>query len=250
MKREGNTILITGGGSGIGRILAHRFHDAGNRVIVTGRTRKSLEETAEGRDGIVVATLDVGDPQDIAAFAARIVADEPGLNVLVNNAGVMAKEDVGSKRDLSNAETMVTTNLLGTIRLTDALIDHLTGQDDAAIVTVTSGLAFVPLTNFPTYCASKAAIHSYTVALRERMRGELEVIELAPPGTRTDLTPGQSDFESYMPLEDFADAAMAFFQAQPTPEEIVVGQARKLRTAEREERFEETRRTLNESRPG
>jgi uncharacterized oxidoreductase len=250
MKTSGNTILITGGGTGIGRALAHRFHDLGNRVIVAGRRQDTLDEAAGGRDGIATALLDITDPAAIADFAARVTADHPALNVVIHNAGVMREEDSGAKRDLSAVEAMVATNLLGPIRLTDALVDHLGSQADAAIVTVTSGLAFVPLTNFPTYCATKAAMHSYTIALREKLRGRIEVIELAPPGVQTDLTPGQSSFEGYMPLADFTDEAMTGFEKQPTPEEIVVGRAKMLRAAERDGRFEETRRMLNASRPG
>lgn len=232
MKTTGNTILISGGGSGIGLALAQRWHDAGNHVIVTGRNAAKLDAAIAGRPNMTAISLDVTDADAIATFAADIAARHPALNVLVNNAGIMSSEDVGAKRDLAPAEATVITNILGPIRLTDALVDHLAAQDDAAIVNVTSGLAFVPLPKAPTYSATKAAMHSYSVALRIQLAGKVEVIELAPPAVRTDLTPGQSTREGYMPLDDFADEVMALMAQVPTPEEILVQNVLPLRHAE------------------
>lgn len=232
MKTSGNTILVSGGGSGIGLALAQRWHDAGNTVIVTGRNAAKLESAVAGRDNMHAHALDVTDAAAIAAFAADIVAQFPELNVLVNNAGIMGYEDATAARDLSTAEDMIVTNILGPIRLTDALIDHLAKQADSAIVNVTSGLAFVPLPKAPTYSASKAAMHSYSVALRVQLEGKVEVIELAPPAVRTDLTPGQSTREGYMPLDDYADEVMTLFAQQPTPAEILVQNVLPLRNAE------------------
>ncbi|WP_294237270.1 SDR family oxidoreductase [uncultured Sphingomonas sp.] len=246
MKTSGNTILMTGGGSGIGEALAHRFHDRGDTVIIAGRRRDALEAAARGRDRIHVVTLDVEDGAAVDAFAAKVVADFPALNVLFNNAGIMRFEDLTRRRDLSDAEATLTTNLLGPIRLTNALIEHLTAQPDAAIVNVTSGLAFVPLVATPTYSATKAAIHSYTVSLRTQLAGKVEVIEVAPPGVQTDLTPGQANRPGYMPLDAFADAVVAQFAQSPTPSEILVDEVQFLRQAEREGRFDETLKTLTE----
>ncbi|KTE40711.1 MULTISPECIES: SDR family oxidoreductase [unclassified Sphingopyxis] len=232
MKTTGNTILVTGGGSGIGLALAQRWHDAGNRVIVTGRNAAKLDAAIAGRANMTAVALDVTDADAIAAFAKDIVAKYPELNVLVNNAGIMSAEDASAKRDLAHAEATVVTNILGPIRLIDALVDHLAAQADATIVNVTSGLAFVPLPKAPTYSATKAAMHSYSVALRIQLAGQVEVIELAPPAVRTDLTPGQSTREGYMPLDDFADEVMDLFAQQPTPEEILVQNVLPLRTAE------------------
>ncbi|KTE22892.1 oxidoreductase [Sphingopyxis sp. H050] len=232
MKTSGNTILVSGGGSGIGLALAQRWHDAGNTVIVTGRNAAKLESAVAGRDNMHAHALDVTDAAAIAAFAADIVAQFPELNVLVNNAGIMGYEDATAARDLSTADDMIVTNILGPIRLTDALIDHLAKQADSAIVNVTSGLAFVPLPKAPTYSASKAAMHSYSVALRVQLEGKVEVIELAPPAVRTDLTPGQSTREGYMPLDDYADEVMTLFAQQPTPAEILVQNVLPLRNAE------------------
>jgi len=246
MKTSGNTILMTGGGSGIGEALAHRFHDRGDTVIIAGRRRDALDRAAEGRERIHTMTLDVEDDGAVQAFAKKVVADFPALNVLFNNAGIMAFEDLTGRRDLSDAAATVAINILGPIRLTDALIDHLSGQPDAAIVTVTSGLAYVPLVAAPTYSASKAAIHSYTVSLRMQLAGKVEVIELAPPGVQTDLTPGQANRPGYMPLDAFADAVAEQFARRPTPPEILVDEVQFLRQAEREGRFDETLKTLTE----
>jgi uncharacterized oxidoreductase len=238
VKTTENTILITGGGSGIGRELALRFNELGNTVIVAGRRKEALEETIADRDRMHALALDVEDPEAITAFAKRVVAEHPALNVLINNAGIMRSEDLTSARDLRDAEETVVTNLLGPIRLTNALIDHLASQPNAAIVNVSSGLAFVPLSGTPTYNATKAAIHSYTVSLREQLKGKVEIIELAPPAVQTELTPGQSTREGYLPLEEFIDEAMTLFRRQPTPKEILVERVGFLRWAERDGHFD------------
>ena len=245
MKQTGNTMLMTGGGSGIGEALAQRFHDAGNTVIVAGRRREALERAVAGRPNMHAMTFDVADAGSIADFAACVVAEHPSLNVLVNNAGIMRYEPLDRPRDLSDAEATVTTNLLGPIRLTDALIGHLTGQNDAAIVNVSSGLAFVPLVASPTYNATKAAIHSYTISLREALRGKVEVIELAPPAVQTELTPGQESNAMFLPLADFADEVMTLFAQEPTPPEILVQRVAFQRFAEAEGRFDDTLAKLN-----
>jgi uncharacterized oxidoreductase len=232
MKSSGNTILITGGGSGIGEVLAHRFNDLGNTIIIAGRRRGALEEAIGGREGMYALELDVADPASIAAAARRVVTEHPDLNVLINNAGIMVSEQLTAPRDLAVAEATVATNLLGPIRLTDALIDHLKGRPDSAIVNVSSGLASVPLVSAPTYSATKAAIHSYTLSLRQALKGQVEVIELIPPGVQTDLTPGQATREGYMPLDEYIDEVMNLFAIQATPREIEVERVNFLRNAE------------------
>lgn len=236
MNPTGNTMLITGGGSGIGRELARRFHDLGNTVIVAGRRADALAETASGYPNILTAVLDVEDGAGLADFAARVVTEHPALNILVNNAGMMRSEDLSTGRDLADAQETIVTNLLGPIRLTDALIEHLTRQSAAVIVNVTSGLAYVPLVSAPTYSATKAALHSYTVSLRDQLEGRVEVIELIPPGVQTDLTPGQATRDGYMPLGAFIDEVMTLFTQTPTPSEIVVERVRLFRDAEAEGR--------------
>ena len=234
MQTQGNIILITGGGSGIGRALAQRWHDLGNTVIVAGRRQEALDETIRGRSNMHAMTLDIEDPAAVEAFATAVIERHPDLNVLVNNAGIMRYEDASRRRELGDAERTIVTNLLGPIRLTNALIDHLSARADAAIVNVTSGLAFVPWTKTPTYSATKAALHSYTQALRQALAGTVEVIELAPPAVQTELTPGQSTRDGYLPLDAFIDETMRLFKAQPTPTEINVERVHPLRFAERD----------------
>ena len=244
MKTSGNTILITGGGSGIGRELAQRFHDLGNTVIVAGRTLSSLEDTIAGRANMHALPFDVSDAASIEAFAADAIARFPAINLLFNNAGMMTSEDLTTAGDTAVAEQIFTTNVLGPIRLTNALIDHLSAQPNAAIVNTTSGLAFVPLPKAPSYSASKAAMHSWTVSLRTQLAGKVEVIELAPPAVRTELTPGQSTRENYMPLDDYAREVMDLFQQVPTPHEILVKNVLFLRNAERDGQFDAALKVL------
>jgi len=239
MRTSGNTILLTGGSSGIGRELARRWHDMGNTVIVTGRRMDALEETAAGRPGIVPMVLDMTDAAAITSFAATLRASHPALNVLVNNAGIMLNEEIGTARNLADAEAMIVTNLLGPIRLIDALVDHLAVQDDAAVVNVSSGLAFVPLARAATYSATKAALHSYTLSLRQKLAGRVEVIEIVPPGVRTELTPGQSQVAMYMPLDAFIDGVMAQFATGAPPAEVCVEEVLMLRNAEAQGRFDQ-----------
>lgn len=246
MKSSGNTILMTGGGSGIGAALAQRLAARGDTVIVAGRRREALEEAIAGHDRMHAMTLDIDDAGSIEDFAARLIAEHPALNAVIHNAGIMRFEALDARRDLADAEATIATNLLGPIRLTNALIDHLVAQPGAAIVTVTSGLAFVPLVAAPTYSASKAAIHSYTVSLRDALKGRVEVIEIAPPAVRTNLTPGQSDREGYMPLDAFADEVMALLSGDPTPAEVLVERVRPLRNAEAEGAFDQRLQMIND----
>ena len=238
MQTSGNTILITGGGSGIGRELAHKWHDLGNTVIVAGRTQASLDETAAGHANIHTMIVDVGDADDLARFAKKVVEVHPAINVLVNNAGIMRFEDITEERELGDAEATIATNLLGPIRLIDGLIEHLKAQENAAIINVTSGLAFVPMPRTATYSATKAAMHSYTVSLRAKLEGMVEVIELAPPAVQTELTPGQSTREGYMPLDEFIEETMLGFTAEETPQEVLTQNVLFLRNAEAEGRFD------------
>ncbi|GJG89371.1 oxidoreductase [Gemmatimonadetes bacterium T265] len=246
MKIDGNTVLITGGTSGIGAALAQRLRDVGNHVIVAGRRQDALDKVVRAQERMSGLVLDVADPDSIRAAADQVVRDHPALNVLVNMAGIMKFEDATSKRSLDDAEATIATNLMGPIRMTDALIDQLTGAANAAIINVSSGLGFVPLTTTPTYSASKAAIHFYTVALREQLRGKVEVIELVPPAVATELTPGQSKRPGYMPLSEFIDEVMELLGRQPTPPELLVERVAMQRFAERENRFDATLKKMNE----
>lgn len=215
MDMTGNTILITGGGTGIGRALAEALHARGNKVIVSGRRAGALEEVAAANPGIATATLDVADPEDIARFAREIVAEHPALNVVIHNAGIMQAEKLAMPgANLAIAEATIATNLLGPIRLNAALLPHLLDQPRAVIATVSSGLAFVPLTATPTYSATKAAIHSWSQSLRRQLRDtSVEVIEIAPPAVATDLMPGHAQDPRSMPLADYIAETMAQLEA-------------------------------------
>jgi uncharacterized oxidoreductase len=166
------------------------------------------------------------------------------LNVLVNNAGVYNAEKITARRDLADAEHMVTTNILGPIRMTNAFIDHLGTQSDAAIINVSSGLAFVPYPAAPTYSATKAALHSYTAAIRPLLKDKVEVIEIVPPQVQTELTPGQSQDPNSMPLAAFADEVMALLHAPVTPAEVCVEGVRYFRDAEAKGQFDEALQML------
>jgi uncharacterized oxidoreductase len=232
MKLTGNTILITGGGSGIGRGLAESFHAMGNQVIIAGRRRQVLEQTTQANPGMKSVALDIEDPANIGAFASKIAMEYPALNVLVNNAGIMRAENLRAQQDdLADAEAMVRTNLLGPIRLTAALLRLLQKQPHSAIVNVSSGLAFVPLAMTPTYCATKAALHSYTQSLRYQLKGTTtEVVELIPPYVQTDLLNGAEDPRA-MPLNQYIAEVMEIWKAQPEAAEICVENVKRLRFA-------------------
>ena len=187
MQISGNTILITGGGSGIGRALAEAFHALGNQVIIAGRRQQVLEETIAANPGIKSAVFDIENADAIRTFAAQVTEDDPSLNAVIHNAGIMRPEDLKTC-ELADAESVITTNLLGPMRLTAALLPHLLAKPRATIMTVSSGLAFVPMALTPSYCATKAAIHSYTQSLRYQLKGSgVEVLELIPPYVQTHL---------------------------------------------------------------
>lgn len=234
MNISGNTILITGGNAGIGRALAEALHAEGNQIIVTGRRREALEATVAANPGMAYEVLDVADAAAIKAFAAKVTKDYPALNVVIHNAGIMIVEDLLTNPvDLGVAESIVTTNLLGPIRLNAALLPHLRAQADATVVTVSSGLAFVPLTATPTYNATKAAIHSYSQALRHQLRDtSVGVIEIAPPAVATDLMPGHAENPNSMPLAEFTSEVVSLLKAHPEGPEICVKRVEFLRGAE------------------
>jgi len=248
MKLTGNTILITGGGSGIGRGLAEELHKPGNQVVIARRRQSVLDATTAANPGMQSIQLDVENTTDLKAFAAEVTSRFPALNVLINNAGIMRGENLLDQQpDLDDAEAIVAINLLGPIRLTAALLPHLKKQASAAIVNVSSGLAFVPLAFTPTYCATKAAIHSYTQSLRYQLKSTpIEVFELAPPYVQTDLMDGADDPRA-MPLDKFIAEVMQILKTQPTPAEILVENVKGLRLAERQNRFDATFNGLNDA---
>jgi uncharacterized oxidoreductase len=232
MKTTNNTILITGGGSGIGRALAEAFHALGNQVIISGRTASTLDEATTANPGMKSLTVDMTDAASIKEFAAKLTEEHPSLNVLINNAGIMRPENLLSPElDSADAEATVLTNLLGPIRLINALLPFLRKQPHATVMNVTSGLAFVPLAMTPTYCATKAAVHSYTESLRHQLRETaVEVLELAPPYVATHLMgEHQAVDPRAMPLEEFISEVMELLTSHPEASEILVKRVEPLR---------------------
>jgi len=246
MQLTRNTILITGGGSGIGRGLAEAFHAEGNQVVIAGRRKEVLDETVAANPGMKSVLLDITDGQAIRSFAEKTIRDFPDLNVVIQNAGIMRPE-VLQKGNAADAEAIVTTNLLGPIRLTASLLPHLLKQRQAAIMTVSSGLAFVPMAMTPTYCATKAAIHSYTQSLRSQLKNtNIHVLELIPPYVQTELMGSrQAKDPNAMPLKEFISQTMKILKTSPNAVEICVDRVKPLRFAEASGNYDEVFQTFN-----
>ena len=258
MKSTQNTILITGGGSGIGRGLAEALHALGNQVLIAGRGSKNLDATTAANPGMKSLTVDMTDAGSIQSFAAQVIENYPQINVLINMAGVMRPENLLAPEDgIPDAEATIATNLLGPMRLTAALLSTLQKQNHATIMNVTSGLAFLPLALTPTYCATKAAIHSYTQSLRYQLQGtSVEVLELIPPYVATTLMgEHQAHDPNAMPLNEYIAEVMEILKAEPTPAEICVKRALPLRFAAEggQAKYDEFLHAFNDSarsRPG
>ena len=227
MKLADNTIFITGGGSGIGRGLAEALHGLGNKVIISGRRKATLAQTIQANPGMRSVELDVADPMSIASVARTLIAEYPTLNVLVNNAGIMQIDDASREIDEDLLVTTVTTNLMGPIRMTGALVEHLKGQPEATVINVSSVLGFVPMASAAVYSSTKAAMHSYTQSLRYRLRGSaVTVLELAPPWVQTDLL-NSSEEPQAMPLMDFIAETLQMLATDA--QEVLVERAKPLR---------------------
>lgn len=234
MKTTGNTILITGGGSGIGRALAEAFHQRGNQVIIAGRRQDALDDVAAANPGIATAVLDVTDTASIDRFTQDVVRTHPGLNVVINNAGIMRAENwTAATIDTATAHATIATNLLAPILLTAGLLPLLRTQPQATVVTVSSGLAFVPLAVTPTYCATKAAIHSFSESLRHQLEGTgVDVVEIAPPYVQTGLMGAhQATDPKAMPLGAFIDEVIELLETQRDAQEILVERVHRQRFA-------------------
>jgi uncharacterized oxidoreductase len=232
MRITGNTIFLPGGTSGIGRGLAERFAARGNRVIIGGRRQELLDEIASGSERIEAVRIDTSDAESVRAVSAEVQERFPETNVLLAMAGIMQPEDVTSGGFLDTAEAIVTTNLLGPLRLWAAWADFLTAKQDAALLTVSSGLAFTPLALTPTYDATKSAVHALSDAWRLQLAGTgVQVIEIVPPAVRTDLMPGPND-ERAMPLDEYLEETMRLLEEQPDAHEILVERVKPLRFSE------------------
>ncbi|WP_244429554.1 MULTISPECIES: SDR family oxidoreductase [Bradyrhizobium] len=247
----GNTILVTGGTSGIGRALAEAFHDRGNRVIVTGRRQTLLDQITAERPDVIRLPLDLEDPASLPRLSAEMRERFPELNVLIANAGISRAEDMTAENwGTADAEAIVETNILGVLRVTAAFLPILKSQPSATIVATSSNLAFVPRADFPTYCASKAFLHSWLQSLRHQLRKiPIEVLELAPPYVQTELTGAQQASDARaMPLPAYATEVMQLLELRVHPrDEVLVERDRARRWAERDGRYEATFALMNPS---
>ncbi|HEV2634028.1 MAG TPA: SDR family NAD(P)-dependent oxidoreductase [Actinocrinis sp.] len=251
MNITGNTIFIPGSTSGIGLALALALQDRGNTVIIGGRRADLLEKIAAEHPGLGTVQVDTADPASIQAAAKDVLSRYPELSVLVAMAGIMRVEDWHRPEGfLSSAESVITTNLLGPVRLIAAFVEHLQTRPDATIVTVSSGLAFAPLRATPSYNASKAGIHLLSESLRLQLADtSVKVVELVPPAVRTELVPGQEVNEAAMPLDEFIAEVLGLLETQPDATEIQVERVKFLRYGEARGDYAKVVATLNASDP-
>jgi short-subunit dehydrogenase involved in D-alanine esterification of teichoic acids len=225
------TVLVIGGTSGIGLGLARRFAAAGSTVVVGGRDTARV-------DDLETVRIDVTDADSVSRARDEVLAAHPGLDTVVTMSGVLLQEDLRDPAHFATAERTVAVNLLGTIRAVDAFTPHLLGRGGGEIVTVSSGIAFLPFPLMPSYGASKAGVHAYTESLRAQLAGTgVRVTELVPPAV---ATAGQEAVNpAALPLDAYLDEVLELLTQEPTPDEIVVRAAERLRWAERDGTYAE-----------
>ena len=251
MNISGNTIFIPGSTSGIGLALALELQSRGNTIIIGGRRTDRLKQIAADHPGLGTVRIDTADAASIASAAREVTGRYPDLNVLIPMAGIMQVEDWHQpEKFAASAESVITTNVLGPIRLIAAFIEHLQAQPAAAIITVSSGLGFTPLAATPSYSASKAAIHLLSESIRLQYADtSVQIIELVPPSVRTGLVPGQEDNEQAMPLDEFITEAVGLLESQPEAKEIQVERVKFLRYGEARGDYDQVVATLNAADP-
>ncbi|MDX8050510.1 SDR family NAD(P)-dependent oxidoreductase [Lentzea sp. BCCO 10_0798] len=251
MDITGNTVFIPGATSGIGLALALALRERGNTVVVGGRRTELLDRIAAEHPGVETVRIDTADAASVQAAAKDVIARFPSVNVLITMAGVMRVEDWHRPESfLESAEGIVTTNVLGPIRLIAAFVEHFQTLPDATIMTVSSGLAFAPLKITPSYNASKAAIHMLSETLRLQLADtSVKVVELEPPAVQTDLLPGHAENEQAMPLDEYVAEVMSIIETQPDAREIQVERVKFLRYGEARGDYDQVVAALNTEDP-
>jgi len=228
MNLTGNTIFITGGGSGIGRALAEQLHQRGNKVINGGRRKNHLARAIEANPGMDSLEIDITNPQSVVEASHNLIMNYPELNVLINNAGLMLIDDAATVIDEELLVSTIETNLVGTIRLTGVLIEHLKAQQSSTVMIVSSVLGFTPMAMTAVYSSTKAALHSYAQSLRFKLRNtSVRVLEVIPPWVRTELLNSSKEPRA-MPLEEFIEGALKGLATDA--DEIMVPRAAFLRS--------------------
>jgi uncharacterized oxidoreductase len=244
MKLSGNTILITGGAAGIGFAFAERFIKAGNKVIVCGRREAKLQEAKEKYPELITRVCDVTKESDRIALFEWVTSEHSDVNVLINNAGIQQRYHVlktNAKEDWSYYSQEIASNIEAPFHFAMLFAPYFANKDYAAILNVSSGLAFTPMVITPIYSATKAAVHSFTMSLRHQLEDTaIEVIEVAPPAVNTDL--GGVGLHTFgAPLDEFADAIFKDLEAGKT--EIGYGRSEKAMKMSRDE-IDETVKTM------
>jgi uncharacterized oxidoreductase len=240
LKTSGHTILITGGTSEIGLAFAEKFLQSGNTVIICGRRKERLQEIQKKHKDIVTIESDLSVTTGRQNLADWVLKNHPQTNILINNAGIQLVADLTKPVDLERIRGEVETNFIAPLHLISLLTSHLKTKEEAAIINISSGLAFTPIAFMPVYCATKAAIHSLTLSVRHQLKNtSVKVFEIAPPAVDTELghdrRQDKTQTHGGIPVSDFIEDAMQAIQHDVL--ETAVGQAKGLRE-KRESLFE------------
>jgi uncharacterized oxidoreductase len=239
MKTSENTILVTGGATGIGLALAEQFIKLGNEVIICGRREDKLKEASRKLPGIHFKVCDLTNPDERKILTDWTMENFPGINILINNAGIQNNYNLKETLDIESVKQECEINFIAPVHLSNLFVVYFTRQNNCAIINITSGLAFAPLAFMPVYCATKAALHSFSLSLRHQLsQTTIKVFEIAPPTVDTDLDKGERDKRERpdrgIKPEEFATQAIEAIKNDTY--EAAIGMAENLRL-KREELF-------------